>query len=243
MIKITTWNVLADIWLNENDYPSDISGRTNTIINNIDLLKSDVFLLQEVQLDFYQLLCDKFNDKYHISSIMQNDINYWIDDLASGKKYQINGVIFMISKKLCNNPIFNKLNIEPGVCGYLDCPDFRIYNIHLDLSPDIRKKQIKCLLDHSESYNKPVIIGGDFNEYIIPIFSHPFNLIGYNTSYFCHKDDPDNETAIDHIYAKEIKSYLNCVLDRNIRDLESALNIYGSDHIPISVFVEFKTSI
>ena len=173
----------------------------------------------------------------------------------------------MVSKNLCHNPIFSKLNIEPGVCGYLDCPDFRIYNIHLDLSPDIRKKQIKYLSDHSESYDKPIIIGGDFNEYIIPIFSHPFNLVGYGTSYYCDKDDPDNETPIDHIYEKGFNfvgyntSYycdkdnpdnetsvdhiyekrFNCAPIYIINNLESALKFHGSDHIPISVILSYKS--
>lgn len=185
ILKIMTWNILADIWLDEKEYknvPLAFLNKNYRYKRNkyiINLVNADIILLQEVQHDIYERLKRDYENQYFISW-HPHEIKHWADELAPNKKLISNGNLTLIRKNLLKNsniPLQGwqsqnlKLCSNGNMAGIviLTLPNQKIViaNIHLELNDSVRIHESERLVQFLEKYKDAlVIIGGDFNSNI-----------------------------------------------------------------------------
>ena len=157
-MKIVSWNILAQEWIDQKDYPmipSSIlfnrSARFKNIYRILSELEPDVILLQEVMNQEYQKVLKLFGAAFHISQI--NVI------------WGTSGNVSLFSKKLFKNV----KNIEYPFGTVSSCDDFTFINVHLE-EESVEKR---CVQMKEVISKNPNIIGGDFNHQYkkVPLFT------------------------------------------------------------------------
>jgi endonuclease/exonuclease/phosphatase family metal-dependent hydrolase len=146
------------------------------------------------------------------------------------KKLSLSGNITLVKKSLFTH--WSEANFECGI--YVKIDNIHLLNVHLDdVSCHKRKKQLDQLRPILEQ--KHVILAGDFNQsykkdstlYRLPDFKVHNQCI----TYFVEKN-----MVIDNILTKGFRispDTCNPVPDT----VEKGLDLYGSDHIPVTATV------
>jgi endonuclease/exonuclease/phosphatase family metal-dependent hydrolase len=228
-MKILTWNILAEEWIEKEYYPTiqdfsvmDSSRRITLILNKLYRENADIMLLQEVMDVDYDLLFKHFKKEYYISSL--HPIRW--DKLNSSS-----GNITMVRKTLVKR--VSEFPLDYGIGVKAD--HMVIYNVHLDdVSLSKRKKQISLLRPMIEK-EKYVILGGDFNqEYTdsCPIYQFEDTVVHNKcVTYFVEKN-----MNIDNIITKGFMTTMHSCpfVPTNVTE---GVKVYGSDHIPVIIEV------
>lgn len=234
-MKILTWNILASEWIKKSYYPTvkdfsvmDSDRRIEIIVKRLYVENADLMLLQEVMDVDYDILYKHFQNTYYISSLRPIQ---WGKPKPSRNTNSSSGNITLIRKTMCK-----KIAEYPLAYGVLVKADqLVIYNVHLDdVSFTKRKKQLDELRPKIEK-EKYVVLGGDFNqEYKESSSLYQFpEMTVHNKciTYFVEKN-----MNIDNILTKGFtESNDTCSFVPST--VTEGLQVYGSDHIPITAIV------
>lgn len=254
MTTIHTWNILADIWLDEREYKPvplnflDINTRYLKIRDIIDAIDSDVVLLQEVTESVYTQLRSDYELLYLVE-FTPHLPNHWLDQIAKHKQFEPNGNVIMLKHEIYDvaypqSILLSKNGNVAGIVEYINDGDrFLICNIHLDDSDsEMQVKQSKTLLRYLSKLKKThkIIIGGDFNadrdngvhDLYLDAGFHSSLLKQQNTStYYCE------DINIDHIYSisGDFTNYVIYNLPQKPHKVckTNTIQLYGSDHYPL----------
>jgi endonuclease/exonuclease/phosphatase family metal-dependent hydrolase len=224
-MKILTWNILAEEWIEPEYYPTirdfsvmDSDKRITLILKKLNTENADIMLLQEVTDVHYDQLYKYFNRTYYISSLRAIQ---WTKSKTSS------GNITLVRKRLCKT--IYEIPLDYGV--FVKADDIAIYNVHLDdISFSKRKNQIDRLRPRiaKETY---VVLGGDFNQEFKennPLYKLS-NMTVHNTciTYFIEKNmNIDNILTKGFMASKEYCPHVPSNVTQGIR-------MYGSDHLPV----------
>jgi endonuclease/exonuclease/phosphatase family metal-dependent hydrolase len=201
----------------------DRDRRIKIILKRLYRENPDLMLLQEVMDVDYDVLYLHFQKTYYISSLQP--IQWGKSNNSSS------GNITLIRKSMCKK--ISEYRLEYGLIVKAD--DLVIYNIHLDdVSFTKRKKQINALRPNIEK-ERYVVLGGDFNqEYKKTCSLYQFPEVTVHNkcvTYFVEKN-----MNIDNILTKGFtdSNHTCSYVPRNVTE---GLEIYGSDHIPVTANV------
>lgn len=228
-MKILTWNILAEEWIEPEYYPTirdfsvmDSDKRIALILKKLTTENADIMLLQEVTDVHYDQLYKYFNRAYYISSLRAIQ---WTKSKTSS------GNITLVRKTLCKH--IYEIPFDYGV--FVKADNIAIYNVHLDdISFAKRKRQIDRLRPRI-SKEKYVVLGGDFNQEFkknSPLYQFS-DMTVHNTciTYFVEKN-----MNIDNILTKGFmssKEYCTIVPS----NVSQGIRMYGSDHLPVIAVV------
>lgn len=243
-MKILSWNILANEWIDKKDYPMlrekllERGDRFKKIIKHIIDICPDVMLLQEVMKSEYKYFVEIFRNKYFVTPI--TTINW------TGYPKGESGNVTMIRSDKIHDIKFYNIDSMNFVKCRKESDKILLINIHLDdQSKDKRILQIKKILKITKSH-KNVIIGGDFNEpynktkkLYKALSNNDFNPSVFETTYFIEK-----QMIIDNIFYKGFKlknSEVNnqCGI-RSSKGINCQLEKYGSDHFPVTAILELR---
>jgi endonuclease/exonuclease/phosphatase family metal-dependent hydrolase len=222
-MKIVTWNILANEWIDKKNYKNitsnvlfDRSTRFKNIFKIISNLDPDVIFLQEVMKLEHNKLIKLLGSTFHISKI----IKVWGDESESG------------NVSLFRKSMFKKVFHVPLTFGlYSFCDGYNFFNVHLDdVSIKKRYKQMGELNTLTLNKSK-CIIGGDFNHQYStksPFYKlKDFKVTNKNQkTYYINR-----KVIIDNILLKGVKGLFlphNYTFD---------MSVIGSDHLPLLVCV------
>lgn len=246
-ISCMTWNILAQVFLDGNDYNMGNSKllktktRREKIMKNIMSYNADIVMLQEVTIQEYNIF-KRHLKQYKILPLAAHK-KKWAHD-TEGNKIMENGNCILLKKGLFQDIIPTKLQLnEDGVmasichCNLVEDPSksLVIISMHLDdLKRSIRNVQLKKILSKlKETTVETIIIGGDFNEKVSYVNNKMLARSGYVSvmqemvpTYY-----DTMEYNIDNIYLKRSK-LINTYIPRfkNGRDIIKSI---GSDHCMI----------
>jgi mRNA deadenylase 3'-5' endonuclease subunit Ccr4 len=261
-MKIISWNILANEFINQSDYPmikNKILFNRNERLKNIMqmLLKvnADVMLLQEVMEKEFKALTQLFKSKYTI--VRGKNINWYNKPSASCNITLLRKTQFKVLKAY---------DLQFGI--YLTALSnanevIEIINVHLNDESHLKRiSQIKSIEEVLYKSNK-VILGGDFNQ-VYKVSSQLYKMIAnagliptiHEPTYYIEK-----KMCIDNLMLKGFqldnrcsikKNELNCcnrpinktkknapkkngscVINKYKNQVENQFNAYGSDHLLI----------
>ena len=242
-MKILSWNILANEFIQERYYPMIPSQllfnrqkRQERIIETLKQADADIILLQEVMQSEYNLLNSVFHPNYHL---IRGKYIQW-----QKNKRNYSGNVILLRKNMFS-PVHYSIDLDVGLAiqchlKHSDMPILLI-NTHLDdISQSKRLQQIKELEPMSIN-NKHIILGGDFNEHYTNK-SRLYSLIKdyYLTSY---NDEPtyyiEKKMCIDHIMIKGFETHnKNSKVINNYKDdIIQQFTNYGSDHLPVMLTI------
>lgn len=251
MLKILTWNVLAQQWIDLELKDAALDKRhlkrTYRIEKQLQYIKQtnpDVILLQETTPIVLRQYQRQLPD-YEIDCFSQ---------MRWQKEYSpINGNAILWKKNIlkdtrCDTIILDK---QAGIYGTLlrarvtNGAQITFVNVHLSYGNfKAASNQFKTIFDYLERSDQKIVIGGDFNmgypDWEIERF---FNGKGFtdclkrNTVTHPFKNDPYGQT-IEHILIKNMKCQ-NISIGES-KSIGDSLKKYGTDHYPI--VVEIKIS-
>lgn len=252
-LRIMTWNILADIWLNEADYSQvaslllDKHHRHQQHLKIIDTINADIILLQEVELSVATKLKTHYSTKYVTMSLYSNEEKLWRIDLAPNKVLEPTGNLIMMRRRLFKNVSSASLKLsKDGDTASLVKFSYRgsnylIANVHLDPRKQTRINEATRLLDFLKKQgNNNIIVAGDFNsDDLGPLFAK-YSFHNTKTkddlckpTYYC-------QTAIDQIYSNNAKNNDSFVFDSLLPRVTTKkgckfnmMKLYGSDHLPL----------
>jgi len=242
-MKILSWNILANEFIQERYYPMIPSQllfnrqkRQERIIATLKQSFADIMLLQEVMQSEYNLLNSVFHPNYHL---IRGKYIQW-----QKNKRNYSGNVILLRKNMFS-PVHYSINLDVGLAiqchlKHSDMPILLI-NTHLDdVSQTKRLEQIKEL-EPMLINNKHIILGGDFNEHYTSK-SRLYNLIKdyFFTSY---NDEPtyyiEKKMCIDHIMLKGFETHNKNgkVINDFGDDIIQQFTNYGSDHLPVMLTI------
>ena len=164
-MKILSWNILAEEWIEKKYYPMvqeqllESKKRFKTIMKHINKMSPDVILLQEVMKNNYKYLKKKYRYKYFISPLLAVP---WV-----GYPVGESGNVTLLKLSKFQGITSDRIDSMNFLTAYYKDERVGIVNVHLDDSSETRrKKQIKKVIKKTNKLDK-VIIGGDCNEQYI----------------------------------------------------------------------------
>ena len=223
-MKILTWNILASEWIKKSYYPSvkdhtlfHRNSRTRIILDKLKEESADIVFLQEVMPLEYKLLYQTFRHVYHFSRLAP--IHWYKTKGQSGN-------ITLVKKNT-----FKTWRETPFAHGlYVQVDNLHLFNIHLD---DVSYAKRKRQLDSLPLNKDYVILGGDFNQNY-KASSRLYALDGFTVHNKCATYFVEKNINLDNILSKGfIHRSVSC--DYVPSHVEEGLNLYGSDHIPVTV--------
>jgi len=259
-----TWNILASEWIKKSYYPTvkdpslfQRKTRIQIILEKIKDTNPDILCLQEVMPLEYTRLYEAF-PKYQFSRLAP--IQWYKTDRPMNKadrpmnKSSKSGNLIMVKKGFTH---WTEHPFEYGV--YVMVDRLHIFNVHLDdVSYQKRLRQLRQLnlsMDH-------VIVAGDFNQDYKPT-SALYQVPGFTVHNRCNTYFVEKKMNLDNILTKGIKTkglanqtkgiqthsfnHLGAEPWRSRRTrpstcgyvprVEEGLDLYGSDHIPVTVTI------
>ena len=250
-IKVMTWNVLTDIWVDMVNYKHEkernllFHNRVDEITKMIKRLNPDIIGIQELSKSNYHLLkryLKKMNNDYIGLKLSTHKSTYWSDQVNHPiVPFELNGnTIFYKKSKFTHlvNKSF-RLSEEGNVMSHailkyrVTNDVIYIFNVHLDTTKMHRNKELRKLheiLIKLKSYDKSIVMG-DFNseteEHDLIVNSYKIGLTKRKTSGLFKKNE-----HVDHIYYKNMKKRKSkLVTCKNIKEC-------GSDHFPVVAVFE-----
>ena len=247
-----TWNILASEWIKKSYYPtvkdpSLFKNRIQTILHKIKDMDPDIVCLQEVMPLEYTRLCEAF-PQYQCSKLAP--IQWYMNKSKSGN-------LTMVKKRFTH---WTEHPFDYGV--YVKVDRVHVFNVHLDdVSYTKRLRQLHNLdlsMDH-------VIVAGDFNQEYKPtaLYQLPgFTVHNKCPTYFVEKKMNIDNILTKGIQTRGIQTRgltkqtnlvsnsgaepRNAVPRKRSRrtrpscsyvpdHVEEGLDLYGSDHIPVTV--------
>ena len=246
MFNILSWNVLAQDYIDKSydkykDY-LDFDYRSKKIIYHLKKIDSDIIFLQEVDYNFYKLLKTEFKN-YYFGKLIKNCWN-------ECNTHTFNLIISKYKLKLIKIFKLNEFNNSQGIFRVKIIDRYYyLVNIHLyDKNNKIRQMEITKILNKLNNINYPIIIGGDFNNNIInnnfKKILDKYNYINATQIENITEDDftyqsNDNFMLIDFFVVKNIDKFKtkNNLRYNNTQKLP-ILKYYGSDHLPILLYIK-----
>jgi endonuclease/exonuclease/phosphatase family metal-dependent hydrolase len=246
-IKILSWNILADEFIQKRYYPmippellTNRTQRQTQIQAFLTQMDMDVMLLQEVMQSEYNMLTNTFQKTHHL--LRGKNIKWQTKQSHSFNVILLRKSLFALpARPLITLPFglgvqcfFHKQNQNKPL-------SLIIFNIHLDdLAQPERLKQMKELLPYFNT-NESVIVGGDFNEnynakamseLYQSIKSAGLKILNPKPTYYIER-----KMCIDNILIKglTLKHQTAYVLDDFSGDRVKQFITYGSDHLPVAV--------
>ena len=265
MLRVLTWNILADEFIEKEDYLyfdfnllKNRQKRIETITSHIIHQNCDIILLQEVMLLELAYLQELLSTDFYFSDLFPIQWDSYNHSESGNivlfhKKYFINS--FQNVPLIYKNAIFG---CQVTLTLSFNNQPLHVFNIHLnDEYFLIRKDQLESI-HHLLYEHNYVILGGDFNQ------NYWANQSLYNLNNFLLLNDKqityyvDNENLnIDQILTKGfhfIQQLPNYILHNKIDNTNDAndandatdatdatdannyfINLYGSDHFPVGV--------
>jgi endonuclease/exonuclease/phosphatase family metal-dependent hydrolase len=245
-LKILSFNILAEQFIDYTDLSVDYPGISPEILNEtnrlpkmfafLKSLKADIMLLQEVNFRVLKLIKSELSSKYFIYplAIHRSEYEPTLKGEAYGNLILIRNGIASIgaqkvyrAKKTGNAFAFLEVNISGN--------KVLIVNIHLDadVKESKRREEVAVLLNLLTPYldEFSIIISGDFNT-SNPTTHKKFTkfkpaIQEQKGTYL--NDDP----MIDWIYVKNVIRMGGKVLRPAKTSAATPLKKYGSDHYPI----------
>lgn len=259
-LSVTTWNTLADVWL-DDDYPRSIPSATeryHLLLRTLRRLASDVFFLQEIQSDTHKHLVHDLSQEYYVTELCDIRWTSGVSDALWHKRVRRNGNCFLLSRRLFRRGTQTKhaaICLDSGgnaaapyvnirvVSGDSKQPGamLRFYNVHLDSdesSDKVRRAQVDFLMHHSETSRKcgyTVLMGGDLNDPSKTIIDAPFRRV--SCPLLTYVGPPGPPASLDRFYVFNGRATFvpHSWISSERWTLESALREIGSDHLPSSV--------
>jgi len=243
-MKILSWNILANEFIQERYYPMIPSQllfnrqkRQERIIATLKQADADIILLQEVMQSEYNLLNSEFHTTYHL---IRGKYIHW-----QKNKRNYSGNVILIRKNMFS-PVHYSIDLDVGLAIQCHLKEKKenpilIMNVHLDdVFQSKRLEQIKKL-EPLLINNKHIILGGDFNEHYTSK-SRLYSLIKdyYLTSY---NNEPtyyiEKKLCIDHIMLKGFETHRKNgkVINDYGHDIIQQFSNYGSDHLPVVLII------
>lgn len=255
-LKIVTWNILADIWVNEKFYkgipPALLNKnlrytRTKAVLNLID---ADVVMLQEVELDIYLKLRRYYKLKYVVVKLYANEEKLWRSELAPHKKMQLSGNLILIRRNLAKDiqAASLKLSKDGDVAGLIRFTwrrtKYMMVNVHLSTTKKTRGHEIRTLLQSLELYsNYRLIIAGDFNARPTDQIHKLLTSKGFRTKTELQVHTYYNTEHVDYVYVRAVPIQSGHVyndlllLHKGVYAKQDLLEKYGSDHLPVTITI------
>jgi endonuclease/exonuclease/phosphatase family metal-dependent hydrolase len=239
-MKIISWNILANEFINKRYYPMipanillNRANRQNQIIITLRENDADIMLLQEVMQAEYNLLVHYFGKSHHL---LRGKYITWQN------KRSYSGNVTLLRKTFFNAASIFMVNLDFGLavqCATKSGSPLLILNIHLD---DIShtKRMIQMTELELSLFSQPnVILGGDFNEH----YKHdsPSELyqkmksLGLKISNRQPTYSIERPQCIDNILLKGILAVTKSPNSKDSKDVVSQYLTYGSDHLPVVV--------
>jgi len=224
-MKILTWNILASEWIKKSYYPTvkdqtlfHRNSRSRIILDKLKEESADIVFLQEVMPLEYKLLYKEFHRVYHFSRL--SPVQWY-----KTKKSQ-SGNLTLVKKNT-----FNTWTETPFSYGlYVQVDHLHLFNIHLD---DVSYAKRKRQLDGLPLDKDNIILAGDFNQNYKPS-SRLYQLEGFSVHNKCDTYFVEKNMNLDNILSKGF-NHRSVSCDYVPSDVEEGLNLYGSDHIPVTV--------
>ena len=242
-MKILSWNILANEFIQERYYPMIPSQllfnrqkRQERIIATLKQADTDIILLQEVMQSEYNLLYSEFHTTYHL---IRGKYIQW-----QKNKRNYSGNVILLRKNMFS-PVHYSIDLDVGLAiqchlKHSDIP-ILVINTHLDdVSQTKRLQQIKEL-EPLLINNKRIILGGDFNEH----YTNKSRLYSLIKDYFLtsYNDEPsyyiEKKMCIDHIMIKGFETHNknSKVINDFGDDIIQQFANYGSDHLPVMLTI------
>lgn len=227
-MKVLTWNILASEWIKKSYYPTvkdqtlfQRKNRNEIIVDKLKEHAADIVFLQEVMPIEYHLLYDEFNTLYYFSRL--HPIQWY------HLKNSQSGNITMVKKNLCTT--WKETPFDHGL--YVKVDNMHLFNVHLDdISYEKRIKQLTRLpLDASY-----VILAGDFNQNYKKK-SKLYDLPGFTVHNHCDTYFIEKKMNLDNILTKGFVKANSHSCQYVPSHVEEGLNLYGSDHIPVTAIL------
>lgn len=245
MLKVLTWNILANIYVDfsnlQRDYPTISADslqedrRWNRIMYWLNHLNCDVMFLQEVVPETHQRLVKSFPD-------------YWVSPLFRHRAVDAAGAcsgnVTMIRKALCRKPTHatHFFGHSWSATGVTRCDLGVFYNVHFDWErPQMRWEEAQGLVRHlSKVRGGLVIVAGDFNDNtpkLHRLFQHLNGAVDLSESTFLCWN-----SGIDHVYTNArigSTKVWNDPIRHRVACFQRTIDEFGSDHNPVSVQIEW----
>uniref|UniRef100_A0A6C0HHS5 Endonuclease/exonuclease/phosphatase domain-containing protein n=1 Tax=viral metagenome TaxID=1070528 RepID=A0A6C0HHS5_9ZZZZ len=260
-MKILTWNILASEWIKKSYYPTvdkkilfDRKSRLKKIMERIMDEDPDILLLQEVMEMEYKTLYKHFQSKYHISIL--SPINWAKTNVEtvsseSGNVTLLKKTVFKTKTEIYEQPLDQNFGLYSlATFTYKNkkqSKQIHIFNIHLnDLHGQTRNKQMNIIRAFAEKQTqKYCIIAGDFNQEFRAT-SRVYSLNGFTVHNKCATYYIEKNMNIDNILTKGFVEEETTKISNNTTHgkcnyvplkVENGFKIYGSDHLPVSVYI------
>ena len=238
-MKIISWNILANEFINKRYYPMipanillNRANRQNRIIITLRENDADIMLLQEVMQAEYNLLVHYFGKSHHL---LRGKYITWQN------KRSYSGNVTLLRKTFFNAASIFRVNLDFGLavqCATKSGSPLLILNIHLD---DISrtKRMIQMTELELSIFSQPnVILGGDFNEHYKPdspselyqkMKSLGLKISNREPTYFIERPQ-----CIDNILLKGIPANnIKLITKKDDKYIVAQYLNYGSDHLPV----------
>jgi endonuclease/exonuclease/phosphatase family metal-dependent hydrolase len=235
---ITSFNILADTFVTNSKsflkrwYPTleynelMMKNRFETLIKYI---KGDIIMLQEVTPHIRNKLYKLFKSTYNVLPLSSHK-----------SEKNITGNLTMIKKHMFKEIKQKTLYLNDNGIGITETENVDIYNIHLDCSSKIRRKNELKKIISTFNKNKKIIIGGDFNSddkelnNLLIKEGFKINFPVKKGTYLCEKP------MIDRIYVYGFVNPIGYVKNTipKVNCYKKTIKKYGSDHHPVTVRVK-----
>ena len=238
-MKIISWNILANEFINKRYYPMipanillNRANRQNQIIITLRENDADIMLLQEVMQAEYNLLVHYFGKTHHL---IRGKYITWQN------KRSYSGNVTLLRKTFFHPASIFLVNLDFGLavqCATKSGSPLLILNIHLD---DVAhtKRMIQLTELELTIFSQPnVILGGDFNEHYNPaspselyekMKSLGFKIGNRHPTYAIERPMCIDNILLKGILAKNIK----LITKKDEKDVVAQYLTYGSDHLPV----------
>ena len=223
-MKVVTWNILANEFIEPGSLPPFNSQNRLAHINNVlHQMDADIIFLQEVMLP------ENLPSSYFI---FQGKNIKWYNSTSQSSN------VILVRKNLFNPRDVSVFHFPFGIG--LRLKSLWLLNVHLDdLSYTKRIQQVKQLLPLLQS-RKQIILGGDFNQHYKST-SHLYTLLTdaglkiymKNPTYFL-----DKKMSIDHLMTKGLPTGISTPVNSYEGDFLKQFRMYGSDHLPVVLNLE-----
>ncbi len=248
-IKILSFNILAEQFIDYNDLSADYYGISSTVLREknrlpkmmafLKAVNADILLLQEVNFKVLKKIKNTLSNSYTIYPLA---LHKTTEALMPGNSY---GNLIIVKKDIgtTGKQVVHRVPKIGTAFAFLEIKingsKVLIVNVHLNSDPEetIRRKEIAILLKLIKPYlGDTIIMTGDFNTSDKKTHG---NFSAFQSAISEHKGTYLNdEPMIDWIYVRNADLIKGSVLKPKRAGPETPLKKYGSDHYPVIAVIK-----
>lgn len=174
------------------------------------------------------------------TGVLLDELGYEFADFdpeAPSHGWHGNAILFRKSRfNLVENRKVSLPTLEPrgAVSAIFETPKFEVIGVHLGLTPNTRKKQLRRLAEHVGETDYPVLIAGDFNSAIAnaqieTLFDNRVQAVKPGPSFHASRPFASLDRFVLANFTGKMASFVH----------RSDLTRFASDHLPVVIDVDF----